>query len=633
MSKRHVGIVCTWIFFLICGIGFFQFSADVHALNMLTYKDTITDSKPNEFSDHALSFTLNTDIAAGGSLTLIPPADFEILSTSTFGLRNVELEANGSVRTATGTLSGITDQIIITPGTPGQITYNLNTTTGLSNGDSIVFRIGANTSNATEGSTSYSSTTGTTTIQSDIGIKNASTTGMHKVLLQTSGGTDSAYARFVIFLVEGILIEDVDTTEVIPPVRFNGAPSTTIGGTTLSVEMSLETNEFAVCKYGTVASTSYALLPYTYESTGLVVHTQELTVVNETSYTFYVRCIDDEGNFNIDDYIVTFDVPEVPTGTPNDEGETEGSGTGSGDSGSGTGNNSGGNSGSSGTGNNTSGGSSGGGGSGGGGGGSKGDDNEDDSGGGFGNDAPYESGDAQVIFNGYAFPGSTITILVDGNIAETGTVKSDGKFSITIDEIARGVYTFGIYAVDTRSVKSSTFSTTFSVQGARTSNLSNIHIVPSIDVDPDPVNPGQILTLSGYAIPDSTVTIENQKDGSSVTLKKFTTTSNSSGAWSITVDTDNFSNGTYKTRAKSAQVSGSISTDFSGYTFYGVGQEADTGINADLNRDGKVNLIDFSILLFWWGGTGGDSDPPADINGDGRVSLTDFSILLFNWSG
>lgn len=56
-------------------------------------------------------------------------------------------------------------------------------------------------------------------------------------------------------------------------------------------------------------------------------------------------------------------------------------------------------------------------------------------------------------------------------------------------------------------------------------------------------------------------------------------------------------------------------------------------INADLNRDGRVNLVDFSILLFWWASDGGDSDPPADINLDGTVSLTDFSIMLFNWTG
>jgi hypothetical protein len=50
---------------------------------------------------------------------------------------------------------------------------------------------------------------------------------------------------------------------------------------------------------------------------------------------------------------------------------------------------------------------------------------------------------------------------------------------------------------------------------------------------------------------------------------------------------------------------------------------------ADLNNDGKVNLVDFSILLYHWG----TDHAIADLNSDGRVNLTDFSILLFNWTG
>jgi hypothetical protein len=150
-------------------------------------------------------------------------------------------------------------------------------------------------------------------------------------------------------------------------------------------------------------------------------------------------------------------------------------------------------------------------------------------------------------------------------------------------------------------------------------------------VTPDPVNPGQTLTASGYALPNATVSIQNGKLRSTI-MKDITVTSNASGFWTTTIDTAGFSVGTYQIRAKSTQTDG-ISTNWSEYTFYGVGQSAETPINADLNRDGKVNLIDFSILLFWWNTNGGDSDPPADINRDGRVSLTDFSIMLFAWTG
>lgn len=156
--------------------------------------------------------------------------------------------------------------------------------------------------------------------------------------------------------------------------------------------------------------------------------------------------------------------------------------------------------------------------------------------------------------------------------------------------------------------------------------------MPSILVDPDPVDPGDTVTFSGYALRDATIDIENLKDGSSVTLKEFQTTSDSDGFWTIDVDTTSFTQGAYKVRAKATQDDGD-ETNFSNYTFYGVGEAVSSGLSADLNRDGKVNLTDFSILLFWWGSDGGPSNPPADINQDGTVSLTDFSIMLFQWTG
>ena len=214
------------------------------------------------------------------------------------------------------------------------------------------------------------------------------------------------------------------------------------------------------------------------------------------------------------------------------------------------------------------------------------------------------------------------------------TADGAGSFSVTIDEIARGVYTFGIYATDKQGVRSSTFSTTFLVTGGRGSTLSNVNVMPSLKVSPDPVTPGQALTISGYAIPSARITLENQKDKTSASLKTLTADSDSSGLWTYSLPTDGFVNGTYKVRAKAEQLTGDmVKTNFSGYTFYGVGEAAQAPRSSDLNRDGKVNLIDFSILLFHWNTAGGNSNPPADINGDGKVSLTDFSIMIFNWTG
>jgi len=607
-----------------------------NALNILSYKDTISDSKPLHYANHTLKFTLQTNVAPGGYIEIEPPAGFEIIASSTFAERNVEVYVNGIPRTADSALSANVDQVIITRGSPGLIEYNLNPTTGISSGSQIEIRIGNHTSNTQFAGTFFSTSTGTTTRAADVEpIRNSSEIGTHKVSVNIGGGDKPAYAQFSIAVVGGVGIENVDTTEEIPPYRFNGSPTGEIGGTTLNVELSLETDEFAICKFSTIEGTAYGAMGSTFTNTGLIMHSTIVAVTAGQLNTYYVRCMDDEFNINIDDYIIAFISQPPPSGSSNTDGDVEGSGTGSGNDGTGDGAGSGGQTGSS-DGDASSGGStSGGGGSGGGGGGSSGPDTDNQSGGGFESGvAPYRSGDAEVIISGYAFPGSTVYALVDGSVAQSVRASNNGSYSITLSAIARGVYTFGVYAIDTDRIKSTTFSTSFTVTGGRTSSLSNINIMPSIKVTPNPVNPGQVLTISGQAIPNAEITIENQNDKSLASKKTFTTTSNANGQWSLTIDSTSLTTGTYKVRAKAKQLSGlGLETNFSGYTYYGVGQSADVPLTADLNTDGRINLTDFSILLFWWGSDGGNSNPPADINRDGSVSLTDFSIMLFNWTG
>jgi hypothetical protein len=54
--------------------------------------------------------------------------------------------------------------------------------------------------------------------------------------------------------------------------------------------------------------------------------------------------------------------------------------------------------------------------------------------------------------------------------------------------------------------------------------------------------------------------------------------------------------------------------------------------HGDINKDGKINIVDFSILMYFWGQTN-PSNPCADLNKDGIVNLTDFSIMLYWWTG
>ncbi len=633
VAKAWAGLLAVASLFLL--IAFLFFPDLLFARNINEYKDTVSDSGPRQASNHTLSFKIGTDISPGGYFEVTMPDGFEVLGTSTFAAeRNVELLVNGVPRSADATPGPGIDMVEIFAGSPGLIRYTLNPDTGITSGSQLVLKIGNNTSGALGFSETYSTSTGTTTTPADIEpIINASDTGTKKVQLNVYDGGLVADAAFSISLVERVGIGPLDTTEEIPPERFNGAPSSTVTGVTLNVELYLETNEFAVCKYSKTPGVDYFSMPVTFTGTGLIYHTIVVAILPDTIQQFYVRCIDDEGNFNIDDYLIEFAVSATPTGESNTDGDVDGDGTGTGNNGSGSGGGGGGQTGNSDGVAPTQGGSAGSGGSGGGGGGGSGGGSGNEAGGGFeSTDGPYRSGDARVIISGYAFPRSEVFALVDGKAVTSVRADNQGVYSITVDAIARGAYTFGVYAIDVAQTRSSTFSTSFTVIGARTSALSNINLSPTIKATPNPVTPGTTLTLSGYSLPNATVTLENEKDGSVASRQSFTITSGADGQWSTTINTNNFAVGTYKARARAVQSDGAT-TNFSNYTFYGVGQNAAVPINADLNRDGKVNLTDFSILLFWWNTDGGNSDPSADINGDNRVNLTDFSILLFNWTG
>ena len=583
---------------------FFGMMSSVEAANIRNYSDTISTSAPSASANHTINFITQVAIPPGGIVRFTPEDGDFTISAIDFDIDNVVMYVATSsgyqLRQATTTPSADDDGIAITTGTSGNIEVTLNSIVGIPADASVRLQIGNMTPNSTT---------------TDLGITNPSALGTYSYSLTTGDGITNTTVIGKVAIVDRVTVGDIDTRETDPPVRFNGAPSGDLSGNTTRVQISLETNEFARCRYSVASGTAFYSMTNEFSSDFTTVHATIVDVASSTTYSYFIRCVDDENNINIDDYEITFTVLPPPEGTPGGGGTGEGTGTGGG-TGSGT----------SGSGSGSSGGGTSGGGSGGGG-------TEGDDGGGFETSAkPYQSGDGQLTITGYAFPKSTIVALVDGQIAESTQSDSHGSFSVLLANIARGAYTFGVYGVDKNGVKSSTFSTTFSITGSRASTLSNINVMPSLKVTPDPVDPGATLVVTGYAIPDATITIENQNDKSSVSLKSFTATSDSNGAWTVSIDTLGFTKGTYKVRAKAKQEVG-VSTNFSGYTYYGVGEAAAVPRTSDLNSDKKVNLTDFSILLFWWGSDGGASNPPADINRDGKVSLTDFSIMIFNWTG
>ncbi len=240
-----------------------------------------------------------------------------------------------------------------------------------------------------------------------------------------------------------------------------------------------------------------------------------------------------------------------------------------------------------------------------------------------------ELGDTQISIQGKAYPNVTVTILIDGVSVGTVRTNSKGEFLFNVST-EPGTASLGFWATDSSGTRSLTVNTTFDVTQGAVTNLNGILIPPTIRADATTVNPGDMVTLRGQTVPNANVEISIDNNA-----KKLSAVSDSAGNWTALFDTKTVSVNTHTAKARFSIGESALKTE----SIYGtaislfVGVEGKATSNSDLNRDGKVNLIDFSILIFWWGSPGGNSNPPADINQNGKVGLEDFSILLFNWTG
>jgi cysteine-rich repeat protein len=237
--------------------------------------------------------------------------------------------------------------------------------------------------------------------------------------------------------------------------------------------------------------------------------------------------------------------------------------------------------------------------------------------------------ETRVTITGKAYPNASVHILKDGEAI--GIVQADGKadFYFTTTNVTPGVATFGFWAEDSESLKSVALTTTLTIVNGAVTTISGAFIPPTIGLDKRQVAKGEVVTFSGTTAPQ--VKVETRVNSSHEVITS--TSSDSSGKWSIPFNTNPLEDEEFHT-VKSlfeANVSGNVvrSAFSQAVTFYVGKRSGGSGLFADLNGDGRVNLVDFSILLFYWNSGG----PIGDLNNDKKVNLTDFSILLFNWTG
>lgn len=239
-----------------------------------------------------------------------------------------------------------------------------------------------------------------------------------------------------------------------------------------------------------------------------------------------------------------------------------------------------------------------------------------------------ELGETQISVVGLAYPGRTINILIDTQTVGSVRVNNTGKFEFRTTA-SPGTATMGFWSTDTANVRSVTLNTTFDVTQGAITNISGVILPPTIKVSKNNANPGDIIQVSGQSVPSAVIELHVNNDE---LVERAT--SSSDGLWSINLNTAKLrvAEHTLKVRSITGTPPLTSQSSYSSALQLFVGVDGKVTTPSDLNRDGKVNLVDFSIMIFWWGTNAGNSDPSADINGNGRVGIEDFSILLFNWT-
>ena len=219
--------------------------------------------------------------------------------------------------------------------------------------------------------------------------------------------------------------------------------------------------------------------------------------------------------------------------------------------------------------------------------------------------------DTEVTFIGFCAPGALVTFQEDAAIIGNVSANSSGGFNKKFSARTKGTHAYGIYAEDNHSRVTPTYGFILNLVPNAETVVSNILLPTTIDVQT-----GASVSVFGTTAPTSEITIFVHSDpivGAAV--------AGSNGEWDYPV-------GTLEPGTHTAYANTTLPGGLQGGSSRTVNFEVNCKV-ADLNCDGKVDLVDFSILMYYWG----TSSAHADINGDHIVDLTDFSIMMYYWTG
>lgn len=554
-----------------------------YSASLTRVSDLVSTSAPSLSATHTINLRVTNDIPASGRIVITPqPGAFSIPSGFDYQDVDVLVSSGGpfSERTLAASPSATEDGVSAVTGTSGSITISLNSSSGVTAGDDVRIEIGTIATNGGVG---------------DTNITNPSAPGSYRISLVTY---DASLARIDDAGTRVAIIQPVVASVITfenPPILSDGLPSGALSHGNSSIELSLSTNEAANCRYATTTGMTYGSMTNSFTYSGSTLHTVVVSGhQNGGSYSYYVRCQDQNGTANSTDYEIAFSINSTPTvlvstgvvgGTSN---ETTSGSNGSGGVGS------------------------------------------------------FPGGSAllflsSVNLSGVTSPSATVYFLKDGVAAGNVQADSKGSFTGSVANLERGSYTFAVYAGDSKGRKTSLITSTITVGQGSTNTISGLVLPPTLSLSTSTVDPGDIALIQGEGKPGSTVEILVKPEGGGALQNTRTFTApigalglGSVGVWEHAINTSGFDIGTYEIRAR-IKSEGAELNPYSNIALLGVGEapSLDTASRSDINGDGKVNLTDVSIMLSFWGTPRSD----ADLNLDGTIGLADFSILLFNWTG
>lgn len=565
----------------------FLFFASPAEAGLYRVYDLLEYSHPATSSNHSINFITPQNIPSSGGISVYFSPSLEI--PSGFDLTDIDLAtaASGTSlffnRPLATSSTMWNDGVNVSNGWGGQIDIDLASGVNIPAGSQVRLNLGTNATFGAAG---------------DVKLVNSSSTGSYPVEIKTFDSASAMLDRGKTFVV---MITPVDVNIGVAKIRGNGLPKGVLEAWTVTTIMSLTTNYEADCRYSIASSTPFNSMTEHFFSSDQIYHTHLLTgLMSAMHYTFYIRCRE-RSTMIVDttDYVIDFFIAARGEGTGGGSGG--GTGTGSG-GGNGAGSSSGG------------------------------------SGGGGGNGAgifkkyPLDvPAPPDVTISGWAYPGAEITVLKDDKKSGTTYSAVDGSFMYAIPEANKGLYSFVLWARDSDGIKSAPYSSTFWVEDNTQTIISNILIPPTIQLKSNYVDIGKNIEPMGQSTPGKKIEVQVYYPAQKKIVATKENLAGPDGRWKDGLPTVGYERGIYELKARTFH-------EKYGWSLYGEAVKCGVGetlteespcARSDINKDGKVNLVDFSILMFYWGAT----NSLGDINKDGKVNLVDFSIMMYCWTG